>query len=150
VSTPGEWNRNLRPVKEVCLKLPYGELFSGSNDTSDCIFIAGGTGITPFLSLFTDDSFAGYSNPRLYLGVKQADHNLYSAALDRALQINPELTVTVVVEESDGMLNIQSMMEECGESTWFISGPPLMITSFKQYLLEHGVNKDNVITDEWE
>jgi ferredoxin-NADP reductase len=60
----------LSPGKEVWLKLPYGELFSKPHPRENTVFIAGGTGVTPYLSLFTDSSFREYKNPKLYLGVK--------------------------------------------------------------------------------
>ena len=49
--------------KEVTLKLPYGDLFSQEHNKTNTVFIAGGTGITPYLSLFTDQSFVVYEAP---------------------------------------------------------------------------------------
>lgn len=35
-------------------------------------------------------------------------------------------------------------------ATYFISGPPFMIKSFKKFLLEKNVQESKVITDDWE
>ena len=54
-------------------------------------------------------------------------------------------------EDIDGIPNIQTIFNENGKgSTYFISGPPVMIKSFKKYLVENGVQEDNVVTDDWE
>src|SRR3989339_1953531 len=37
----------LQEGKKVWLKLPYGDLFSQDHSLINCVFIAGGTGITP-------------------------------------------------------------------------------------------------------
>ncbi|MCX5790655.1 MAG: FAD-dependent oxidoreductase, partial [Elusimicrobia bacterium] len=60
----------LVPGKIICVKLPYGDLFSSGPGTQASVFIAGGTGITPFLSLFTSQAFAAYRGPKLYFGVR--------------------------------------------------------------------------------
>lgn len=60
----------LREGKEVWLKLPYGDIFQRGHDKKNCVFIAGGTGVTPFLSLFKSDEFNEYINPKIYLGFR--------------------------------------------------------------------------------
>jgi ferredoxin-NADP reductase len=59
--------------KSVWLKLPFGDLFTQEHSKENAVFVAGGTGITPFLSLFTDKSCAEYLNPSLYLGFRNRD-----------------------------------------------------------------------------
>ncbi len=50
----------LKPGRILYLKLPYGNFLSKLNTIENCVFISGGTGITPFLSLFTDKQFGSY------------------------------------------------------------------------------------------
>jgi len=59
-----------RAGENPLVKMPYGSLFQDIPDKTGCIFIAGGTGITPFLSLFTDKSFENFDNPKLYAGFR--------------------------------------------------------------------------------
>src|SRR5450759_1772824 len=72
----------LKVGSEVWLKLPYGDLFTHPHNKTNTVFIAGGTGITPFLSLFTHESFAGYINPRIYLGFRSKAYNIYDKELN--------------------------------------------------------------------
>jgi propane monooxygenase reductase subunit len=138
--------KELRVGSEVWLKLPYGELFEQEHNKSKTVFIAGGTGVTPFLSLFTDDSFRRYVNPRIYLGFRSEKYNLYQNELNNAC--NSTLEIQFVYEN---VIDIDKIFIENGvDASYFISGPPVMIKAFKQVLLKNGVAESNVLTDDWE
>lgn len=141
----------LAPGKVIHVKLPYGDLFSAEHDKERSVFIAGGTGLTPFLSLFTSKAFAAYREPKLYFGVRNPSHHLYAADLEKAKELNPSFNFKVLDEEKDGKLEIQSIFAENGPSAvYFISGPPVMIRNFKAALIEKGVPAVNIRTDDWE
>lgn len=135
--------------KEIWLKLPYGDIFQRGHDKSNCVFIAGGTGITPFLSLFNFEEFKEYTNPIVYLGFRSKEYNIYDKEI-REIR-NDSCNLSIIYQDVDGVLNINSIFNESGiKSTYFISGPPIMIKNFKNFLIENGVRENNVITDDWE
>ena len=162
----------LHEGKEVWLKLPYGELFTQPHNKTNTVFIAGGTGITPFLSLFTHESFNEYVNPHIYLGFRSAEYNIYGNELTsvelsgerekklhgvaqsrhREPQSNhSNKTIKIFYENEYGIIDIKTIFAENGtNSDYFISGPPIMIKSFKSYLIKNGLPGQNVITDDWE
>lgn len=141
----------LKPGKEVSLKMPYGDLFTQQHIKSNNVFISGGTGITPFLSLFTHSSFTNYIRPKLYAGFKNQQMNMYFHELLKAKEINVDFEWSLFYEEYHGRLNIQHIFSQnLTESIYFISGPPIMIITFKEYLLHSGVNQKNILTDDWE
>ena len=143
--------KTLQIGSEVQLKMPYGDLFDQEHIKTNTVFIAGGTGVTPFLSLFNDTRFAEYNEPKLYLGLRNTSYNFYNEELDLAKEINPSLTVDVVNQEKDGILNVKEILAASDStSSYFISGPPLMIKTFKTYLIENGVKQNNILTDDWE
>lgn len=134
---------------EVWLKLPFGELFTQPHNKVNTVFIAGGTGVTPFLSLFTHKSFREYVNPKIYLGYKNEDYYIYQKEL--AAIKNDNAQITIFYENKDGVIDIVKLHEQNGnDSNYFISGPPVMIKIFKNKLIELGVPKENVLTDDWE
>lgn len=149
-----EMEKLLKVGSEVWLKLPYGELFQQPHNKTNTIFIAGGTGITPFLSLFTHESFAEYINPRIYLGFRSKEFNIYSTELNSVIlcESSVELCVPkIFYQDTDGILDITQIFDENGiYSNYFISGPPAMIKSFKNTLIQKGVPASNVLTDDWE
>jgi NAD(P)H-flavin reductase len=138
----------LSPEKKVWLKLPYGELFTQEHSKENTVFIAGGTGITPYLSLFNHDSFQQYINPHIYLGFRSKAHNIYTNELDHLK--NSSQTLTYYYEDADGVVAIESIVSKHGSnSCYFISGPPRMIKTFKSTLLEKNVPPSNILTDDW-
>jgi ferredoxin-NADP reductase len=115
------------------------------------VFIAGGTGITPYLSLLTDTRFTGFTNPKLYAGFRNREFDIYTEELETARKINPSMEVMKFYEDTDGIIDIKKILDENGvEPTYFISGPPVMIKHFSAFLKNNGVAESNVLTDEWE
>jgi ferredoxin-NADP reductase len=144
-----EMERSLKVGREVWLKLPFGELFSQPHSKTGTVFIAGGTGVTPFLSLFTHESFREYVSPRIYLGYKNEDYFIYQEEL--AAIKNDDAQITVFYENRDGVIDIAKIYEQNGnEVNYFISGPPVMIKIFKNKLISFGVPAENVLSDDWE
>ena len=144
-----EMENVLKVGREVWLKLPFGELFTQPHNKTNTVFIAGGTGVTPFLSLFTHESFREYVNPKIYLGYKNEDYYIYQKEL--AAIKNDNALITIFYENKDGVIDIVKIHEQNGnDSNYFISGPPVMIKIFKNKLIELGVPKENVLTDDWE
>jgi predicted ferric reductase len=134
---------------EVWLKLPYGDLFTQPHNQTNTVFIAGGTGITPFLSLFTHESFNEYINPKIYLGFRSKEYNIYQDEIDHSC--NPQKSVKYYLQESDGVIDIEDIFLDNGiHSNYFISGPPAMIKAFKQTLTTKGVPTSNILTYDWE
>jgi len=143
--------KELQPGSEVTLKLPYGDLFTQPHNKQNTVFIAGGTGITPFLSLFNHSSFTGYTNPVLYAGFRSQSMNLYENELAMAQKINPKFKLIPVYEDSAGILDILKILDSANkDASFFISGPPAMIKTFKQTLIAKGVAYNQILTDDWE
>lgn len=148
-----QMEETLKPGSEVWLKLPYGDLFQQLHNKTNTVFIAGGTGITPFLSLFTHESFNEYINPKIYLGFRTKAYNIYQSDLERSCNSSRSLSgfVKLYYEDEAGMLDITQIFDENDiESNYFISGPPVMIKTFKHTLITKGVPAGNVLTDDWE
>jgi predicted ferric reductase len=144
-----QMEQNLKVGSEVWLKLPYGDLFTQAHSKTNTVFIAGGTGITPFLSLFTHESFNEYINPRIYLGFRSNAYNIYNDELRRSCNLSS--FVKSFYEDTDGVIDIAQIFLDNGiSSNYFISGPPAMIKAFKQTLISKGVSIGNVLTDDWE
>ena len=144
-----EMEKVLTVGREVWLKLPFGELFTQPHNKTNTVFIAGGTGVTPYLSLFTHESFREYVNPKIYLGYKNEDYYIYQKEL--AAIKNDNAQITIFYDNKDGVIDIVKIHEQNGnESNYFISGPPIMIKIFKNKLIDLGVPRENVLTDDWE
>ncbi|MEI6050912.1 MAG: FAD-dependent oxidoreductase [Bacteroidota bacterium] len=153
-----QMEENLKVGSNVWLKLPYGDLFTQPHNKINTVFIAGGTGITPFLSLFTHESFNQYDNPRIYLGFRSKEYNIYEPELNfviRQLADREHFAKLcehrIYYQDIDGLLDIDSIFTENSVySNYFISGPPAMIRTFKQALISKGLPGSQILTDDWE
>jgi NAD(P)H-flavin reductase len=144
-----QMEKTLKVGYEVWLKLPYGDLFAQTHNKINAIFIAGGTGITPFLSLFTHESFYEYTNPKIYLGFRSNAYNIYNDELTHLR--NSSKFIKFYYQDEEGVINIDQIFFKNGASSnYFISGPPAMIKTFKNTLIEKGVLSGNILTDDWE
>ncbi len=144
----GQMEQSLKVGSRVWLKLPYGDLFTQPHSKEETVFIAGGTGITPFLSLFTNKGFREYINPRIYLGYRTPEHNIYNKQLKESYV--PPQSITYFYQDTEGIIDISRILKENGSNpNYFISGPPAMIQTFKTYLLDNGVPSEKIKTDDW-
>ncbi len=142
--------KELVPEKEVWLKLPYGELLQDAKAEESLVFLAGGTGVTPFLSLFLDESFRSYPSCALYLGIRQRRYHVFAPELEQAQRQNPHFRVDVLEEDQRGRIPTREVVERHGmDSLYFVSGPPAMIAHHRTSLGEAGVNLDRIRTDDW-
>jgi len=146
--------QNLKVGSLVYLKLPYGDLFIQPHNKVNTVFIAGGTGITPFLSLFTHNSFKEYINPRIYLGFRSYAYNIYENELNFVKlreSVEKIHDQKFFYEDVNGLIDINIIFTENGiNRDYFISGPPTMIKAFKHALIVKGVPAHQVLTDDWE
>lgn len=137
--------------KEVTLKLPYGDLFIQYHNKDNSVFISGGTGITPFLSLFNSSEFREYYKPYLYAGFRSKLYNVYQNELKMALNINPSFIINYVYQDKNGLIDINKILYESDlDTSFFLSGPPQMIKSFKESLIINNIPKTQIFTDDWE
>lgn len=143
--------KEIRIGSKVFLKLPLGDLFLKNHNKDNTIFISGGTGITPFLSLFNSSIFVNYSYPVLYAGFRNIETNFYQKELELAKEINSQFQIFPIYQDINGILNIEKIYSKCNfHSTFFISGPPLMIKFFREFLISAKVPNSQILTDDWE
>ncbi|MDD5570711.1 MAG: FAD-dependent oxidoreductase [Bacteroidales bacterium] len=141
--------KELHEGKTISLKMPFGNFFNQFPDKNNCVFIAGGTGITPFLSLFLDESFKEFTNPKLYFGLRNENYNIYQKDVENIK--NKNLAIKLIYENSNGKLDIAKFLGQNGiDSTYLISGPFEMIKYFKIFLINNNILPNKIITDEWE
>ena len=160
----GDFTRRMyNELKEndvVWLKLPYGEFtFPG---TSPSVFIAGGTGITPFVA-FLETIRAGNPNPasvQLHYGVRDEPQLLYSGLIQSCSEGISGFRHFLYIENHDncslpgiipGKIDIEKIysMNRADDVIYYLSGPNEMIISFRNFLKDKGVSSSHIRTDEW-
>ena len=146
---------------EVYIKLPYGS-FTFPVDDHPVILVAGGTGITRFLSYleYAIDRQLG-NEIHLHYGIRSAKLALGSLLLAECREKLPGFTCTYYTEDGSwlddvyencltGIIDINNVTKDVSDRTvYYLSGPPEMIITFKNNLLSQGIRQDFIVIDNW-
>lgn len=145
------------------LKLPYGR-FLFPDDGTDIVLIAGGTGITPFVS-FLEYALDKEKNTeiKLYYGVRSPEYLIFDSLLENCEKKLKNFKYRIFIERNTsqiffsnvtkGWLSIKTIIEETKvnlNNIYYLSGPPQMILSFTEKLIENGILENKIMIDEWE
>ena len=152
----------LREGDEVWVKLPFGDFVIEPQGTGPLILIAGGTGITPFVSFLASSGASASAPVRVLYGVRRSDLLIYRAVLDQAAQRFVDLRWQAFVEENAaageraGRLSVEAALSAAhdagapGTATFHLSGPPQMLRLFQSGLGAAGVPPAQVRADAWD
>ena len=151
----------LRVGSAVWLKLPYGDFVPSSNAPGRIVMLAGGSGITPFMSYI---EWAVTEQPAatidLHYGARSADLLIYRAALERcSAQSLRDLRVRYYVEQPSaepgvvhGRLSAEqawSWLDAPHTCRFYLSGPKIMIDTLRANLVQLGADSSAVLSDDW-
>lgn len=163
VKLTGRFTKALSELKrgeEIIVDGPFG-IFTIDNYEKDLVFIAGGVGITPFMSIIRDRIENNVAqNIILFYGSKTEKDIIYKEQLDN---IKEDWFKKVYVLSDDnsspnadgcehGHINketINKYVKNTGSSLFYICGPWLMKNSLKKSLNELGVDKQNIIIEDF-
>ena len=121
---------------------PYGQFSFLSADNSRQIWIAGGIGITPFLSMARSLPSSGYEID-LFFGAKSLENAYFLDELQEIGDANPCLRVIPYPEDTLGHLTAAYIGEtttDLAEKDILICGPPVMIEALTAQFAECGVD----------
>lgn len=151
--------------KKIWMKGPYGDfVVQPVNVTDTVVFIAGGTGITPFCSFFDEIALSKvfFSSPVvLCYGAKNKNLLIYQELINKARMYMPNFRDFYFVEDREGpedrylhgRINIKYIVNNLSNpcsSTFYLSGPREMIAVFKSYLInEANLPIERIFLDEW-
>ena len=145
------------------LKLPYGS-FSFPDSGTEIVLIAGGTGITPFVS-FLEYAIDKKTNTKinLFYGVRSPEYLIFDSLVSECeinlnnfeyyIFIERNASIKNLDNVSKGMLSIQTILSDTagnGNSIYYLSGPQQMISSFRRELMINDILENKIMIDEWE
>ena len=156
--------KGLNVGSQVWIKLPFGIFNFDAVKNRNVVLLAGGTGISPFLSLLrqTLEYDLSYQSLTLFYGVKNPGLIIFDELLKECLDKIRGFTCQVYCENGmniesqtmhSGMLpvtDIVNKFSEKADALYYISGPKTMIETFENELIRRGVGRDNIIYDRWE
>ena len=153
---------------EVWGKGPYGEFTIDSGAGYDhAVFIAGGTGVTPFCAFMDAAINRGelpVSSAALYYGAQTPDLLIYRGLAERCDEAFDGFQAQCYVETGadskkdehlrSGRIDLDEIMAECdhpARAVFYLSGPKPMIDAFQDALKTKYELADNqILIDAWE
>lgn len=135
----------LEPGAAARVEGPYGEFSYLNVDNPRQVWIAGGIGITPFLSMAR--SLEPEARDILLLhGVKTRSEAFFAAELESIAHRVPDLRVKIVPEDEEGFITASVIATEFGLEgpDFLIVGPPAMERALTDQLLAAGVHRSRI------
>lgn len=160
--------QQLQMGREVWVKLPYGD-FVVEGDT-DVVLLAGGTGISAFTAFLEALEPAHPTRVFLAYGARSPGLLLFTDMIFRQLERVPGFEALFFAEAGDPRADasfpaagapgclpgrlaldpIWSRVENAGDRTFYLSGPPLMLRALGDELRSRGVPPERIRVDAWE
>jgi ferredoxin-NADP reductase len=163
-------SRELHNGSRVWVKMPYGDfsIESSVKADQDIVLVAGGTGISPYISYLRTISGSSVASKRkvhLIYGIRNREHFLFPDVIESCLSGCPQCTMDLFVEKKngtvsivnltplDGMISLEHILssgKRLNNAVYFLSGPPVMIKIFSAGLRSSGIAHENIKIDAWE
>jgi ferredoxin-NADP reductase len=129
---------------------PFGSLTLHRNPARAAVFIAGGIGITPFMSIVRNAVEEGLKHPMalVYSNRRARD----AAYLDELRSIGNLRLVATLTEEGGGFVDaamIRRAAEGLPAPIFYVAGPPAMVEAMKAVLEKAGVEDTDVRSEEF-
>jgi len=142
VKASGDFTRalfsDLKPGMDAVVEGAYG-LFDYKTSGKKQIWIAGGIGLTPFLSFVRAMDGNLDHDINLYYTVRHKEEALFVDELEAGAKQNPRLKVHIRYSATDGSLSIDDIVKAAGGSVTdhhvYMCGPLPMVQAFEQKFL---------------
>ncbi len=130
----------------------YG-LFDHKTGGPKQIWIAGGIGLTPFLSFLRDLSGGLNHDVDFYYTVRHPEEILFADEIEAASKKNPRLKTYIRHTAKDGSLTFEEIVKNAGGNVGahhvYMCGPLSMVQAFEKKFLALGVPRTNVHYEEF-
>lgn len=142
----------------VQIEGPYGDMALHEDASRAAVFLAGGTGVTPFRSMVLDATHRGLPH-RLFLfySNRRPEDAAYLAELRELEQKNPRFKLIATFTEDGttlpgstvehGYITAEMIGRHAGDpasAIFYIAGPPAMVSAMEGMLKGAGVSPNNV------
>ncbi|MDP3997925.1 MAG: ferric reductase-like transmembrane domain-containing protein [Candidatus Andersenbacteria bacterium] len=146
--------RQVRPGTLVRVQGPYGRFWPRNVDAKRQVWIAGGIGITPFISMAKQMRYGGEKAPVVDLFYATRNKDDAIALTDALAGTSGSLRVFNWFSDTYGRITVARIREILSEDlpgkSFFLCGPLPMMASLRRQLREVGVAAKDIYSEEFE
>ena len=140
--------QELRPGTKAFLEGPYGDFSYKNVKNRKQVWIAGGVGITPFLSMARSFSGPKRYDIRFFYGTESLEDAVFLGEfLDITRHLPDNFNTTVVSKDITGYVTVDLLkksLDDLQAFDYMICGPPGMMHALEAQLLNAGVAEDQI------
>jgi len=151
------------PGLQVKIDGPGGSFVLHRKSEKPAVFLAGGIGITPFLSIIRQ-AVHDQSPHHMYLfySNRRPEDAAFLDLLSEATKQNPNFHLIATMTETDkshrewrgetGFINKDMLTKHLPSlqgPIYYLAGPPAMVAAMRSMLIEAGVDEDDIRTEEF-
>lgn len=134
--------KSLKPGSTVRIEGPFGKFYSSPLANKNQIWIAGGIGITPFLSMLSilEDKEI---RVHLYWSVSKANEAIYFAELDKIKKENRNFEFTLTITEKASRITAEAIKDidkDLKNKEIYLCGPSKMMKELNKQFIKLGVS----------
>ena len=152
----GDWTRylvnNLKSGTAAQVEGAYG-MFSHKTGGAEQVWIAGGIGVTPFLSWLRDAGSALGKQVDFFYGVRSEGDALYWDEIVDSAENNPNLTAHLQLSSQDGHLSAETIAQtvrgNIANKHIYLCGPIKMTEGFSRAFRKMGVPANQIHFEEF-
>lgn len=144
--------KELKPNTEAVVEGAYG-MFDYKTGGGKQIWIAGGIGVTPFLSFIRDMDGNLNHDVDFYFTVRHPEEAIFTDEIEAAAKKNPRLKPHIRFSSTMGSLTIEHIVENAGGDVRghhvYLCGPLPMVQAFEKKFLDLNVPRENIHFEEF-
>lgn len=134
----------------VLIESPAGNLVLPDQPRRPLVFVAGGVGISPFISYLFDAVPNPWSFPiALYYGNQNPQSAAYAHELKVMASCQKQFTLHEMFKRPESQL-FASLAKKHSEALWVVVGPPGMVANCKAGLISGGITSADILTESFE
>lgn len=153
----GDWTRKIRDDLEaggeVIIRGPYGR-FNSAKAGNKQVWVAGGIGITPFLSKLRSIKKDDPREITLLYGVREQKEALFFDELKKLCKALPKTNIILLESNKGQFANVKDMKARLksplSSYDYFLCGPKPMLNAVKKDLKIEGVTRDKIHSEAFE
>jgi len=156
IKASGDFTRhllgNLKAGTDAIVEGAHG-MFNYKTGGQKQIWVAGGIGLTPFLSFIRDMNGNLNHDVDFYYTVRHREEAIFVEEIEEAAKKNPRLKAHIRFSSTEGSLTIEDIIKNAGgnirDHHVYMCGPLPMVQAFEKKFLAAGVPANNIHYEEF-